>query len=116
MIILKDRSSYLERRAMLNLIGLIASLFLNIPLFSLISLYSLVLTLPLIYKFYHTFSNCRKGIEGKEAVIEALSCLSDEYYLINDVQLPNLRRNIVRIPLDPNEFFCLTYSLKLNKN
>jgi len=107
MIILKDRSSYLERRTTLNLIGLIASLFLNIPLFFLISLYSLVLTLPLVYKFYYAYSNYKRGLKGEEAVIEALSCLSDDYYLINDVKLPNLRGNIDHILLGPNGIFVI---------
>lgn len=48
-----------------------------------------------------------KGQAGEKAVIEALSALSDEYILINDLTLPSNRGNIDHFLVGPNGLFVL---------
>jgi len=110
MRILKYSSGYLEAKAKINRNVSIPLLFLGcigMACWFLLMPKSFIFYISMISLafggfFFEEYINYRKGIEGEKRVIEALSCLGDEYCLINDVKFENLRGNIDHIVLGPN--------------
>jgi len=115
MRILKYSSGYLEAKAKINRnvsipllflgsMGMICWFFFTLESFIF---YISIISLALGGYFFENYTNYRKGIQGEKSVIEALSHLSDEYYLINDVKFESLRGNIDHIVIGPNGIFVI---------
>lgn len=125
MKILKLSGTYLKRKAYQYLILGILCLFVivviflttdpNLPLYVDLGRYdtarALVMIFPLIgvLVFYRLHRNYQQGFEGEKQVTKVLSStLSDDYFLINDVQLDSGKRsNIDHIVLGPTGIFVL---------
>lgn len=125
MKILKLSGTYLKRKAYQYLVSGILCLFVLVvislttdpilPLYIDLGRYDnarvLVMIFPLIgvLVFYRLHRAYQKGIEGEKQVTQVLSStLSDDYFLINDVQLvAGKRGNIDHIVLGPTGIFVL---------
>jgi hypothetical protein len=123
--ILKPSGNYLKRKAHQYLIFGILCLFVfvavflttdpKLPLYIDLGRYdtarAVAMTFPLIgaFGFYRLYRNYQQGFEGEKQVTEVLSStLSDDYFLINDVQLvAGKRSNIDHIVLGPTGIFVL---------
>ena len=68
------------------------------PIFGL--LFALALARP-AFRQYVRATRYRKGIRGEELVSTLLACLSDDFYLVNDVTLPGHRGNIDHVLVGP---------------
>ena len=111
---LQETGTYLEEKAKLHRnisiiffaiggLGLLVSyLIMN---FTLGFIFIISLSIGGIFlKFYLNYSG---GFQGEQITIEALQNLSDSYYLINDVNLPNGYGNIDHIVLGSNGIFII---------
>jgi hypothetical protein len=123
--ILKLSGNYLKRKAHQYLILGILCLFVLVVIFlttdPILPLYidlgrydtarAVAMIFPLIgvFVFYRLYRGYRQGLEGEKQVTNVLSStLSDEYFLINDVQLVvGKRSNIDHIVLGPTGIFVL---------
>lgn len=104
MKILKESGNYLETKADENkkisyVFFIIGMLVFFLKLFS-----------P-IFKIGNSFSNrasnYRSGLEAEKLVTETLFVLDDNYYLINDIKLPESYGNIDHVILGPNGIFVI---------
>ena len=59
------------------------------------------------WKFLYTASNFRQGLDGEALVAEELKKLPDEYIVIQDVKIPNMKSNIDFVVLSANGIFAL---------
>lgn len=123
--ILKSSGPYLKRQAFQNLtleilcLVAVGIIFLTLdpilPLYIDLGRYDaprvLAIALPLfgVFAFHRKYRHYKQGFEGEKRVTEVLSStLSDDYVLINDVQLVGGRRsNIDHIVLGPTGIFVL---------
>lgn len=126
--VLKERSEYLENQMnnaksqidyvkntsyVISIIGFIGIIiFVIFYNFANIIASAIILILGLIVLFSNTtydkqFANCYKGIGGEQTVIDALSSLDNNYYLINDIILPERNGNIDHLVLGPNGIFVI---------
>jgi len=123
--ILKLSGTYLKRKAYQYLIFVVLCLFVFVVIFlttdPILPLYLdlgrydtarvLVMIFPLIgvLVFYRLHRGYQRGFEGEKQVTNVLSStLSDDYFLINDVQLvAGKRGNIDHVVLGPTGIFVL---------
>ena len=108
MRVLKKRGKYLEEKAKLS--TKFAKVILLIGLVSTIVLKNIVLLFIAFIISFYFFENAwkyRRGIAGEELVEESLQELSDEYFLLNDITLPQTRMNIDHLILGPNGIFVI---------
>jgi hypothetical protein len=123
--ILKLSGNYLKRKAYQYLFFGISCLFVFVVIFlttdPILPLYidlgrydtarAVAMIFPLIggFGFYRLYRNYQQGFEGEKQVTKVLSStLSDDYFLINDVQLAaGKRSNIDHIVLGPTGIFVL---------
>lgn len=114
MKVLKDSGSYLERKAKSNrntsisciAVGLAGFLCAYLLATSLVVFPSFIV-LVIGVSFLGNYSRYKSGIEGENTVVKFLSALDDNYYLINDVKLPESYGNIDHIVLGPNGIFVI---------
>lgn len=127
MKILKHHGNYLEERAKFNrniaiisfLLGIMGVIYFYTSVFSenfltfggFIILYLIpyfsIFMLGVSFFTFRNYSNYKKGLDGEKRVIEHLSSLEDDYYLINDLKLPESYGNIDHIILGPNGIFVI---------
>jgi hypothetical protein len=122
--ILKPSGNYLKRKTYQYLILVILCLFIFVaiflttdpisPLYINLGRYdtarAVAMIVPLIgvLVFYRLHRGYKQGFEGEKQVTKVLSSLSDDYFLINDVQLvAGKRSNIDHIVLGPTGIFVL---------
>ena len=107
--VLRARGPYLasqQGRYLLNLLSIVVAGgggavvvgFLLDPILGL--LFALAWARP-AFRQYARATRYRKGIRGEELVSTLLACLSDDFYLINDVTLPGHRGNIDHVLVGP---------------
>lgn len=89
------------------LIGIILGLIGIIGYFLgfFISLIFLVIGVSLAIYGHNTGKSWNKGIKGESIVAEYLNELPKDYFIFNDVNLPNGRGNIDHIVIGPNGIF-----------
>lgn len=108
MQILKETGTYLTKKAESNrnyalACFILASMSLIIP-----PLFWISLPLVLIGGFFFKrFLDYGRGSTAEKRVIEQLSTLSNDYFLINDLELAELWGNIDHIVLGPNGIFVV---------
>ena len=122
--ILKPSGNYLKRKAYQYLILVVLCLFVFVaiflttdpisPLYINLGRYdtarAVAMIVPLIgvLVFFRLHRGYKQGFEGEKQVTKVLSSLSDDYFLINDVQLvAGKRSNIDHIVLGPTGIFVL---------
>lgn len=106
MKILRKGGEYARERARYRLLFGISFVILSYASSFLIGALSAIPFFVGIY-FLNEYNNWRKGIKGEEKVIKTLSKLEDNYYLINDVKLPESYGNIDHILIGPNGVFVI---------
>lgn len=125
MKILRESGKYLKRKAIQNLslailcLMLFAGIFLSsvppFPFYINLGSYNGVRTLATLFPligtllFQRKYRRYKHGLEGENHVTKTLSStLNDEYYLINDVWLPDGKKgNIDHIVLGPTGIFAV---------
>src|SRR3989344_2294368 len=114
MRVLKESGSYLQEKAKLNrnisislfLIGL-GGLIYSFVSFNFGFIYLFVIVLVIGGFFFKNYTNYQGGLEGEDLVVQHLQNLNDDYFLINDVKLPDSRGNIDHVILGPNGIFVI---------
>lgn len=116
---LKQIGTYLENKARLNrdisipliLIGLGGLIYSSLSFnFGFIFLFIIILFVVILFVggfFLNNYSNYKGGLEAENLVILSLQGLNDDYFLINDIKLPDSRGNIDHIVLGPNGIFVI---------
>lgn len=114
MKVLKESGSYLHERAKLNrnisipiiLIGLGGLIYSFVSLNSGF-IYLFIFILVIGGFFFKNYTNYQSGLEAEDLVVQYLQNLSDDYFLINDIKLPDSRGNIDHVVLGPNGIFVI---------
>ena len=114
MRVLKESGSYLQEKAKLNrnisiplfLIGL-GGLIYSFVSFNFGFIYLFVIALVIGGSFFKNYTNYQGGLEAEDLVVQHLQNLNDDYFLINDVKLPDSRGNIDHVILGPNGIFVI---------
>ena len=105
MRILKEGGNYLEEQRKSN--QNIAVVFLIIGLATLIFYGLGIIFIGISVYFFIKSGQYKKGESGETLIEENLQRLSDSYYLLNDVVLPESYGNIDHIILGPNGIFVI---------
>lgn len=111
---LKESRGYLEEQIKSNkkiaiiflIIGLSLSIFLW-PFLYLSIIYIDIIFIGISIYFFRKSGSYKKGKIGEALVKENLQRLSDNYYLINDIMLPESYGNIDHVILGPNGIFVV---------
>lgn len=114
MKVLKESGSYLQEKANLNrnlsipliLIGLYGLIYSFVS-FNFGLIYLFIISLVVGGYFLKNYSNYKDGLSAENFVTEYLRNLNDNYFLINDIKLPDTRGNIDHVVLGPNGIFVI---------
>ena len=105
MKVLKESREYLEEQIKSN--EKIAIIFLIVGLATLIFYGLGIIFVGISIYFFIKSNQYKKGKTGETLIEETLEGLSDNYYLVNDVMLPESYGNIDHIILGPNGIFVI---------
>lgn len=105
MKILKESGEYLEEQKKSN--KKTAIIFLIIGLVTLVFYGLGVIFIAISIYFFIKSGQYKKGKKGETLIKETLEELNNEYYLVNDVTLPESYGNIDHVLLGPNGIFVI---------